>query len=647
MSYKIISGTSQQFYHTIPSELDLITTTPTREGIFKYLSQIGYDEFPEFILDILIKVEGHKPVDVTDGQGDEKQDILTINPKGERCLTQCKHTVDYKSRYNGDDLDLLVAACMRKKCNQAILVTNSDLTPQGKKYVTDEEYNRGFKNPNDCPSIDYWNGFKIWDRIKNNQDIINKWFSGLGQVHGLRSFKFDLTIQELPFTNKIQNISDAFEELLKLLSTKSWIIEKSKGLHYKALISSDYDVNIKRWFQFTGRLDINFLLPEDDLNFINKPLYALTIEVVLKSKPEKYNPTLIREEIVKKISDKILINQINDKWWHLTTSQIKSIIYLHDITEPREIDLSSASTFVKPLSCLTQNELNYCSLSKSEFKLVENDEDSIWIHEKTGIQVVQMFKQQINPVEQYNYQLIQYNQLKEIASYNFYAVRNINSSMMMRVRRILNHDWIAFQYNDDAIIWAIEPNLEEHKIKIIHDKLNAINLKVLKVKSEDVKVMLENVQKDLAPSNWMFTSQISKISYPVMLNRRVFWLSKDLKINKSIDIKLASELLKYKYSFEKEFGYDNMQGKTEQQISSLELREILYEFFTIRGKRMLDIAIYNNHISINVRFAERSLESSNHLAIHYLSEFETVYDKINKILNYTLYFEREQNKAYC
>ena len=67
-----------------------------REGIFKYLSQIGYDKFPEFVLDILIKIEGHSPIDVTDGQGDEKQDIITLNPSGERCLTQCKHTVEYK-----------------------------------------------------------------------------------------------------------------------------------------------------------------------------------------------------------------------------------------------------------------------------------------------------------------------------------------------------------------------------------------------------------------------------------------------------------------------------------------------------------------------------------------------------------------------
>lgn len=632
MSYSIISGMSQQFYHTIPSDLDLITTTPTREGIFKYLSQIGYDKFPEFILDILVKIEGHTPIDVTDGQGDEKQDILTINAKGERCLTQCKHTIDYKSHYNGDDLDLIVAACMRKNCKQAIFVTNSDLTPQGKKYITDKEYNRGFANPADCPDIEYWNGFRIWEKIKTNQDIINKWFSGLGQVHGLRSFKFDLTIQELPFNDTEDISKDAFEELLQVLSQKPWIKEQVKGLHYEAMISDKYTVNIKKWFQFTGGLDINYVLPNETLDFINKPLYALTIEVIMSSESEKFNPALIRDEIVQKISDESLPINADNRWWHITVSQIKSIIYLHDIAEPREINLSSASTFVKALNCNTQNEFNHCSLSDENFNLDEKADDSIWIHKETSIQVIQLFEQKVNPVEQYNHQLTQYAQLNKYSSYNFYAVENIDSSMMMRIRRIIGNEWVAIQQNLDTLFWGIEPNIEENKIKLVHDKLKALNLKILKVKPEDVQNILENVQKDMVPSNWMFTSDIQTISYPVMLNKRVFWLSKDLTIKKKVDLEIAQKLLTVKYRYENEFGFDHLRGKERQTISSLEIREILFDIFSFRGTRMLDIGIYNKPISINVRFSEGKIESSDALAIFYLKEFEKIYNEIQGLL---------------
>ena len=633
MSYNIISGITQHFYHTIPSELDLITTTPTREGIFKYLSQIGYDKFPEFILDILVKVEGHKPVDVTDGQGDEKQDILTINLKGERCLTQCKHTVDYKSHYNGDDLDLLVAACLRKRCKQAVFVTNADLTPQGKKYVNDGEYNRGFGNPSDCPSIDYWNGFKIWERIKNNQDIVNKWFSGLGQVHGLRSFKFDLTIQELQFKKNSSQGSDSFDALLKLLSGKSWITEKKSGFEYKANISNDYEVNIKKWFQFTGGLDINYLLPNQDVSFLNQPAYALTIEVNINSNIDKYSPTEVRSEIVNKISNEVLTNDSIEKWWHITSSQIRGIIYLHDISEPREIQLTQAATFVKTKYKTTSNEFSYCSFLETQFELSENNEDSIWTHKTTSIQILQMFEQQINPVEQYNNQLIQYKQLENIKSYNFYAVENIHSSLLMRIRRILNQEWVAFQHNENNLIWGVPPDNNPKEVELINKKLELLNLKILNVKKENVPQILENVQKDIAPSTWMFTSELKNISYPILLNKRIFWLSKELRLKSKIDLDKALELLKYKYSTEDEYGFDNLQGKEEMKLNSSELRELLCDFFTFRGKRMLDIAIYNEPISINVRFSENSTESSQDLVTKYIDDFLKIYDDINKIIN--------------
>jgi len=624
---------SQQYYHTIPSDTDLITTTPTREGIFKYLSQIGFDKFPEFVLDILTKIEGHKAIDVTDGQGDEKQDIITINPSGERCLIQCKHTVNYKTHYNGDDLDLMVAACMRKECKEALFITNSDLTPQGKKYVTDSEYNRGFKNPEDCPTIDYWNGYKIWEKIKTNQDIINKWFSGLGQVHGLRSFKFDLTIQELPYIKSTNNESDSFDNLLKVLSGLDWIEEINQGLHYKANIADDIQVNIKRWFQFTGGLDINFILPEDDLNFINRPLFALTIEVILNDSKEKYSPKDIQKRIMNKFSEDVLGSLEKTSWWHLTSSQIKSIIYLHDISEPREIDLTSAKTFVITESKSVSEEYDYCMLTSKDFDISNEEDDCIALHKETGVQVEQMFEQKINPVEQYNYQLMQYNNLKNIVNYRFFAIENVDSSLIMRVRRLLHHEWIAFQQNEDVLIWGIPPEVEEKIEKDCSNKIESLGLEILQVRDEDAKEMLEKCQKDLVPSSWMYTSDISNLNFPIMLNKRIFWLSKELEVKKQHDLNKIIKMLEYKYTFEHKFGFDNLMGKTKQQINSKEIRDILFDLFTFRGNRMLDIATFNNPFSINIRFKEGKLGHSNDLAKEYISEFIVIYEEIKNMLH--------------
>jgi len=633
MGNNIISGVSHQFYHVIPDELDLITTTPTREGIYKYLSQIGFDKFPEFILDVLVKIDGHTPVDVTDGQGDEKQDILTINPNGDRCLTQCKHTIYYNKHYNGDDLDLLVAACFRKACKQAIFVTNSDLTPQGKKYVNDGEYTRGFSNSNDFPSIDYWNGYKIWEKIKNNKDIINKWFSGLGQVHGLRNFKFDLTIQKLPFVKDLQGDKDSFDAVLKLLNEKTWFTEVIEGLEYKAEISNNYDVKITKWFQFSGKLDINYSLPNNDISFLNEPLYALTVEVNMNSNLEKYSPDEIRSEIVNKISNDVLQNNIYKDWWHLTSSQIRTIIYLHDISEPREIHLSHSTTYVKTDNNQIEKELIYCSLPKDEFSLQVKDEESIWIHTKTGVQIMQMFEQQMNPVDQYHHQLTQYGQLDQIRSHNFYAIDNIDSSLLMRVRRILKYEWVAFQYNESALIWSVPQEYNLDEVNNIHKKLSLLNLKVLQVDPKDIDFILQNIQKEITPSIWMYTSDLKTITYPTLLNKRVFCLSKELSSKSPIDIEKALELLKYKYTIEQQFGYDNMEGKTSREFNSSELRELLFDFFTFRGSRMLDIGIYNEPISVFVRFKEENLQSSKILANIYISEFLEIYNNIDKMLN--------------
>ncbi len=187
----LLQAVTEQYYHTVPGKIEQITISPEREAIFNYIARIGWKRFPEFILDVLIQVEGHKPIDITDGSGDEKQDILTETPSGDRQLTQCKHTLNYEEHYSGDELDLLFGACYRKNCRKGILVTNSDLTPQAKRYVTDKEYARGWKGPHELlPEIDYWNGARIWQRIATNEAILNKWFSGMGTNSWLASVFF-------------------------------------------------------------------------------------------------------------------------------------------------------------------------------------------------------------------------------------------------------------------------------------------------------------------------------------------------------------------------------------------------------------------------------------------------------------------------
>ncbi|MDE3167295.1 MAG: restriction endonuclease, partial [Acidobacteriota bacterium] len=170
MKVDLLQATTTHYYHAVPSELERVTISPEKTAIFEYLSRIGSDRFVEFIADVLVHVEGHTFVDKTDGPGDEKQDILTLRPDGQRHLTQSKHTARYGDNSSGDELDILVAACLRKNCRSALYVTNADLTVQAKRYVTDREYERGWPAAAEFrPDIDYWNGDRIWHRIAGNE----------------------------------------------------------------------------------------------------------------------------------------------------------------------------------------------------------------------------------------------------------------------------------------------------------------------------------------------------------------------------------------------------------------------------------------------------------------------------------------------
>jgi len=244
-----------------------------------------------------------------------------------------------------------------------------------------------------------------------------------------------------------------------------------------------------------------------------------------------------------------------------------------------------------------------------------------------------MFEQKINPVAQYNYQIQNLKEIEKIKTYKHFAIENIDQSLLMRVRRLLPNDWITFQYNDNNLIWSIPLDVKNDIINYNHTKLESIGLKILKVRQLDAIAILEECKNDLTPSSWHYITDIATISFPIMLNKRMFWLSKEIKVQKKISLEELLDLLNFKFGYEHEYGYDFLEGKKEEKLNSNELKDILFDLFSIRGNRMLDISTFNNTVSVNIRFKEKKLESSNYLALSYISEFNDVFTKIEKILS--------------
>ena len=86
--------------------------------------------------------------------------------------------------------------------------------------------------------------------------------------------------------------------------------------------------------------------------------------------------------------------------------QISSFIYLHDISQTKQIFLASAKTYVKQKNESAFSEFSFCSIDSNEFELLEgNEDDDTYFHKSKKIQVIQFFEQKQNPVELYHHQV--------------------------------------------------------------------------------------------------------------------------------------------------------------------------------------------------------------------------------------------------
>lgn len=432
----IIHGLTEQYYHLIPSELESITISPERQAIFNHLAQIGSGRFHEFIVDVLIHTEGHKLIDITNGPGDEKQDILTETPSGQRHLTQCKHTINYQDNYSGDELDLLFSACYRKNCPQGLFVTNSDLTPQGKRYITDREYARAdFVPEGVLPTIDYWNGERIWQRISTNINILNKWFSGMGQAHGLRKFYFDMVILCLPAG---ANYSLKCADVAKVLEKSNKVNSINDGKIFEVELSKDASFFISDSVISDFSLGVRYVGPETKSQMVNVPMSSLRVEMTIAETIGQYNPKDFLDSVVKLVGNLALPKPSASEWWYIATTTPKAFIFLHDIAQPQPIPVSEAESYVRVIDD-TAIEQHWVFPMSSDFKRSNEEEGSLnWAHNASGVEASLILEQRSHPVAIYEMHVHQLRLLRKISQYEFRAIRDVSQEVVNKVRRLVD-----------------------------------------------------------------------------------------------------------------------------------------------------------------------------------------------------------------
>ena len=630
MKVDVLQATSSYYYHVVPSELERVTLSPEESAIFEYLSRIGSDRFVEFITDVLVHVEKHKLVDKTDGPGDEKQDILTIDPKGHRHLTQCKHTTRYGDNSSGDELDLLLPACLRKDCRSALYVTNADLTVQAKRYVNDREYLRGWpKDAAFSPHIDYWNGERIWKRIAGNSTILNKWFSGMAQSHGLRSFFTDIVILQMPggedSGTKLSEIAPGIKGAAPAGSgekDEEFLVDIGELL--KARLSPSFATPID--------LRIPFSDPKSGSLPPNVPFNAVRAHASVSS-DAVYDPEQYRNRIAAMIGD-ALPDAGKDGWWYIAAGPPQAFIFLQDVAKPVLVALGGSETFVRVGAASTMREQEWALTPGSDFVAVgdkENHDELIWKHEKAGA-TLQMLVAQGLPMWQVANLFLRQSQLKErLKGLVLRAIENASAQTVALVRNLCRMDWPVLQSGRGDLFWAY-PHEEEAEAAEMKATLERQGVTVLSVDDEDKARIINDVQASPSEEPGLIATSRGDLLTPIQLQERIFWLTSSMKLTPVDPAKLV-DLVHMKVHYEQRHGFDLLGGKESRQFAGEEIHRILSDGLSLRGARMLDIAPDEEGLMVSLRIRTRGNHASAaEFAEECLREMESIKSEIAGIL---------------
>lgn len=556
---RILRATTLEYYHTVPSELELVTISPEQDAIFQYLSVVKPDYFQYFVADVLVMVEKHRLIDVTGGPGDEKQDILTETPAGQRQLTQCKHTVNFLEKSSGDDLDQLFAAAFRKDCKSALYVTNGELTPQAKRYVTDCEYLRGSSaDPSTVPNVEYWNALRMWDRIANNAEILNKWFSGAAQVHGLRSIVLNLVAVRMP-------------ERVVLEYDPSAIVAAFQAL------KTPFSLEIDEWFHSLRDLPgAAGKLP------IDSPIPAVRVRLTADSGSGHFDV----EAAIRQLASAALrsLGQATG-WFEQLASAPTAVFFIHDLHKPLVSNVGEARTFVRVEEQIS-DEFEWSFDPGPGFS--QNDEDDLsWKHDATGAEWSAAVEQPIHAHEAYAIALRQQQITRAVAEYEFRRFTWSRRTLDL-LQSVAGPQAMIMQEGRDHLFLALRMPDEKPTATRLEAfcERNSVPFQLLDAKER--QRVVDQIE-ELPPAGSKIISQRRELEYPINLEARYFIL----RVETTLQGKKPSleRLLIFKMNYEVRWGYDAMAGEQSATIGSEELRGRLCDLLTVRGSHMLDIGI--------------------------------------------------------
>ena len=251
-----------------------------------------------------------------------------------------------------------------------LLVTNSDMTTPAKTSFVNGEYSReGY------PDLKVWNDRDLWDEIRNNQNILNRWFSGLAQLHSVKRFSFRMLPVKMPDREPVE-LKDCVDGFNEKLEEQGFTVERS-GLSWK-IENADVIIFMREWFASAANLFMPCALkaPHD---LVTAPFSILEFHVINKTSQADY------DFVRKFLCCKLLENFANENgdWVTLLASPLMAPVYIHD-TE--DVIVSGVKPYTSYVSinneCL---EELFAALSIPDEYTMQSDDEFVLIRRDTGI----------------------------------------------------------------------------------------------------------------------------------------------------------------------------------------------------------------------------------------------------------------------
>ncbi len=606
---RIVKHLTKIYYHNIPLEYEFdedlqeiqnlrsghpVTESetpsrsllPHRDALTDLMAQLPASDFPELIEQILIENHNHTRGDITDGPGDQSRDIHTITPDGEKHLTQCRHTENpYKSNLDRHDLDELWSATGRLRYDKGLLVTNADMTTPAKANYVNGDYEReGY------PELKIWNDRDLWDEIRDNQNLLNRWFSGLAQLHSVKRFSFRALPVRMP-DREPADIKECIEVFKGKLREDGYTVERS-GISWK-IENEEVIIFAREWFASASNLFMPCTLkaPHD---LVTAPFSIIEFHVINKTSRSDYEN--VREFLCSTLLESFVVEE--GSWISMLSSPLMAPVYIHDTEDVVVTGIKPYTSFVSVAGEFNEELVAALSIP-DEYKNLDGDELVI-ANIESGILVSFQYSQPLAENSDDTIKIISYKAIETFKKSIVFEVSYNNDFEYSMALAGSNFTTLVLEDPEEKKLYFCFERIENHdELKAeLKEFLHSLRLQKIVSKpleKEGLIDLFRRIENELE-----FEVQSEKgcntrngLALPINIKSRVITCIIDIDVldsSVSYDA-LFFELFKYKMTEQNKCGYDEGFKIGENEMSFRQLKNILWRPTKMTGRESINIGI--------------------------------------------------------